>query len=68
MNVTICTIDRDGKYEKVHDFTFGKSAYNTTFEKVVPSAAGKVVSVHLERKNYGLNNYKYKVRMDRPGL
>ena len=68
VNVTICTIDRDGKYEKVHDFTFGKSAYNTTFEKVVPSAAGKVVSVHLERKNYGLNNYKYKVRMDRPGL
>ncbi|WAS89594.1 hypothetical protein [Nannocystis punicea] len=68
VTVTICTIDASGKYEKVHDFTFGKADYQRVFERTVAAAAGKVVSVHLERKTYGLNNYKYKLRMDRPGL
>lgn len=68
VNVTICTIDASGAYTKVHDFTFGKADYDATFERTVPAAKGKVISVHLERANYGLNNYKYRIRMDRPAL
>lgn len=68
VNVTICTIDDKGVATKVHDFTFGKGDYNTVFERTVTAAAGKVISVHLDRKTWGLNNYSYKIRMDRPGL
>ncbi|MEZ4450568.1 MAG: hypothetical protein R3B09_13895 [Nannocystaceae bacterium] len=65
VNVTICATDQRGQTVKVHDFTFTSGDYTKTFERTVQGAKDRVISVHLDRKKWGVNAYKYSLQATR---